>query len=311
LPTRIVDVGAGDGSENPKLLETRELRAEYVALSHCWGPPESHPLKTTWSNLHSHQSEIPWVAIPKTFQDAISTVRGLGLRYIWIDSLCIVQDDSDEWLRESKRMNSVYQNAVLTLASCHSPDAHTGCYLPRPPMPPSAGLPNFMESSCNAGTLRCSGEENEASVFLALPHQSYRSLSPESSPLAVRAWATQEWLLSRRMVFFTEGSLTWSCKTYTQRETGEKCHNTARNPKWKHIIEHYSIRKLSHWTDRMVALEGLAAELQPLIRGVYRWGIWENGCPDQLFWYAKPSTTPAQPRVRYNPLGAPTWSWVS
>jgi hypothetical protein len=85
---------------------------------------------------------------------------------------------------------------------------------------------------------------------------------PAHGSLSRRAWATQEWLLTRRIVFYTNGQIIWSCKRLMQRETGEKFYSTARNAKWKNIIEQYSERQLTHLTDCLIALEGLKTELQ-------------------------------------------------
>lgn len=76
--------------------------ANYVALSHCWGPEP--PLKTTSKNRRQMERDLSWSFLPKTFQDAILVTLHLGMQYIWIDSLCIIQDDALDWDRESARM---------------------------------------------------------------------------------------------------------------------------------------------------------------------------------------------------------------
>lgn len=160
LPTRVIYVGCPNQAISPRLLETQGKRGHYIALSHCWGPPSHRPVMTTQSKLDDHLAGIPWNALPRTYQDAISATRRLGFEYIWIDSLCIIQDD-------------------------------------------------------------------------------YDAISPDMGPLATRAWATQEWLLSRRMIFYTAGSLVWSCKAISQPETGASFHTAARNLRWKNIVEKY------------------------------------------------------------------------
>jgi hypothetical protein len=292
LPTRVIDVGDSEG-ESVKLIEANGLRAKYTAMTHCWGPPNRIPIITTKSNIHQHLVEIPWLKIPNSFKDAITTTRHLGLRYLWIDSLCIIQDDHDDWIRESSCMGSVYEQAELTLAASHASDSHQGLFLPRSPAPPSVRLADFWNNDI------------KEPVFATVILDNDSDLYPEKGPLNKRAWITQEWLLSRRMVFYTKGQMIWSCKTVTQRETGEKCFNTARNPKWKIIVEQYSDRQLTKATDKLIALEGIRAEYQKKSGDTYLNGIWQNALPDQLLWQV------CNKSENVSPLGLPSWSWAN
>jgi hypothetical protein len=119
--------------------------------------------------------------------------------------------------------------------------------------------------------------------------------------------ATQEWLLSRRMIFYTKGSLVWSCKTISQRETGASFHSTARNPRWKNLVEKYSARQLTKQIDRLIALEGIRGEMAKKRHDdIYCFGLWKNSMPDQLLWYC------LQPGERKRcELDLPSWTWAS
>ncbi|KAK0642845.1 hypothetical protein DIS24_g8668 [Lasiodiplodia hormozganensis] len=192
LPTRVIDVAPPDGSANVRLIQSMGDCGRYVTLSHCWGPQSKHPLTTTTATLPQHLTEIPWHRLPKTFRDAITVVRSLGLRYIWIDSLCIVQDDHDDWLRESEQMGMIYERAVLTIAACHARDCTEGCFFERPPNRPAVQLPYWNSQG-----------QQDGHIYGTLLPVNYSSISPEFSPLSERAWATQEWLLSRRVIFYT------------------------------------------------------------------------------------------------------------
>ncbi|KAH8656244.1 heterokaryon incompatibility protein-domain-containing protein [Tricladium varicosporioides] len=295
LPTRIVDVGSVEGRQPVRLFESNGAKARYIALSHCWGPRERPPLTTNRANIQEHYHSIPWLSIPKTFQDAITAVRQVGLQYIWIDSLCIVQDDQDEWLRESVKMGSIYEKAELTIAASHSSDSWQGLFLPRSESTPAVELPNFFQ-----------GEQTSIGVFATVRRDQVNDTFPEHGPLSKRGWATQEWLLSRRIVFYTNGQIIWSCKTITQRETGEKFYSIARDSKWKSIIEQYSDRQLTHLTDRLIALEGLRTELQKKTSDTYLYGLWKNSLPDQLLWQVARKVDEA-----CNPLQLPSWTWGS
>ncbi|KAF4836161.1 hypothetical protein CGCSCA4_v012355 [Colletotrichum siamense] len=86
----------------------------YVALSHCWG--QHQPAKTTKATLGRYKWRLIWADLPKTFQDAITVTRALGIDFIWVDSLCIIQDDPDDWAKEASQMASIYRNAYITIA---------------------------------------------------------------------------------------------------------------------------------------------------------------------------------------------------
>ncbi|KNG47905.1 heterokaryon incompatibility [Stemphylium lycopersici] len=296
LPTRVVYVGDSEQTVSPRLLETRGSRGHYIALSYCWGTSTIRPLTTTRSNLAEHSIGISWESIPRLHQDAITITRRLGFHYLWIDSVCIIQDSRADWLIESNLMANVYQHARLTIATSHNTDCSQTCFFPRPPAPPVVEIPYVPRSG-----------EVHGSMFATLTLADYPAISPDHGALANRAWATQEWLLSRRMVFYTAGSVVWSCKVISQRETGASFHATARNPRWKNIVEKYSARLLTHHTDRLIALEGLRAALgAKRAIDTYCFGLWKNSMPDQLLWYClQPAERPK------SELDLPTWTWAS
>ncbi|KAK3938227.1 heterokaryon incompatibility, partial [Diplogelasinospora grovesii] len=101
-----------------------------VALSHCWC---KHRLLTTRKeNISEHCKEIQFASLPETFQDAVTVTRTLGVQYLWIDSLCIIQDDPDDWRRGSVQMGSIYRDAAITIAASGAKDGTEGCFMPRP-----------------------------------------------------------------------------------------------------------------------------------------------------------------------------------
>lgn len=297
LPTRVIHISRPDGAICPRLIETNGKTGYYVALSHCWGSPAHKlPLMTTQSTLQSHLAGISWDEIPKAHQDAITACHRLGFDFIWIDSLCIIQDSHADWLYESARMGAVYENARLTIAASHAPDSSEPCFFTRSPPPHSIELPHVSQTG-----------QHEGSIFASLLPTDYISISPESGPLATRAWATQEWLLSRRIIFYTAACLVWSCKMVSQRESGASFHSTARNPRWKIIVEKYSARLLTKPADRLIALEGLRTEMgKKRVYDVYCFGLWKNSMPDQLLWYCIRAAERAE-----CPLDLPSWTWAS
>src|SRR5271170_8055968 len=86
------------------------------------------PLKSTRDTLKAHFAGIPWSSLPETFQDAITITRKLGIQYLWIDALCIVQDDLSDWEIESSKMASIYSHSFLTIAASHGRDSRSGCF---------------------------------------------------------------------------------------------------------------------------------------------------------------------------------------
>ncbi|KAJ3490183.1 hypothetical protein NLG97_g5839 [Lecanicillium saksenae] len=290
LPNRVLCLSEG----RVRIVQSGQRCGPYVALSHCWGPEDKRPIRSIKSNIQDFEKDVPWDLLPKSYQDAITIVRALDIQYIWIDSLCIVQDDHDDWLRESALMGSVYERAEFTIAASHASNSTEGFLSLRPNPSPAVLLPNFLSN------------DPTSPVLARLRHDSATDTFPENGALNTRSWATQEWLLSRRMLFFTPANVMWSCKTLTQRETGERCFNISRNTRWKTVVEAYSERRLTYPTDRLTALDGLRTELQK--KGDtqrYLSGIWEDKLPDQLLWQVAHELLDAP-----NPLGLPSWTWA-
>lgn len=118
LPTRVLDISRG--ATDIRLRETAGLDDRYICLSHCWG--SKLPLSTTVDNLNKHRQNISWDAFPVVYKETIMISRKLGVKYVWIDSLCIIQDSKSDWARESKNMCDVYANTYLTVSATSSPN---------------------------------------------------------------------------------------------------------------------------------------------------------------------------------------------
>jgi hypothetical protein len=108
-----------------RLVETStEHKQQYVALSYCWG--QSLPFITTRRSLQQQLHEIRFEQLPKTLQDSLMLARYLDFDYIWIDCLCIIQDDQEDWNREAACMADIYSNAALTIAASRAQDCTEG-----------------------------------------------------------------------------------------------------------------------------------------------------------------------------------------
>ncbi|KAK3068678.1 hypothetical protein LTR53_013565 [Teratosphaeriaceae sp. CCFEE 6253] len=150
LPTRVLQVSSSSRGLAVRLLDTRGRTGKYTALSHCWG--QQTPFITTTVNIAARKVDIPISALPTTFRDAVELTHRLDLQYLWIDSLCIVQDDRVDWQREAPRMAEVYSGAWVMFSASHSDGSHTGLYGPtdRPlpdQTPDNISLGRFVEGN--------------------------------------------------------------------------------------------------------------------------------------------------------------------
>lgn len=131
LPTRLIRIDRDLEGYHPRLVETVLMGdvAGYCTLSHCWG--DGRFMKLLQSNYAQFQDEIPYHLLSAVFQDAICAAHTLSYRYIWIDSLCIIQEDDADWLKESGTMSDVYAGSDLNLAASTGKDARSGLFTTR------------------------------------------------------------------------------------------------------------------------------------------------------------------------------------
>jgi hypothetical protein len=124
LPTRLVELLPLGAPINARICSTSGHIGSCVALSYCWGG--SQPFRTTTANSHHCSESLPYSNLPKTILDAFEVVRNLDLRFVWVDSLCIIQDDKLDIERELRSMVRVYQNAKLTIVAASAFRCHDG-----------------------------------------------------------------------------------------------------------------------------------------------------------------------------------------
>jgi hypothetical protein len=208
LPRRLVDLDA-DEFKGPKLVLTASLKSNdirYTVLSYCWGA--SRFLKTTKETVAAYHNEIPHSELPKTFLDAIFITRELGLRYIWIDALCIIQDDHDDWAAESSKMGDIYHGSTLSVTANDSTSTSGGVFIQG-----SASL--FERTTYARAFLRAMYPKNNKETLIhVVPEQG------DLSALNERGWTLQESILSPRTIGVTNSELKWSCERGTFWESG-------------------------------------------------------------------------------------------
>ncbi|PVH82361.1 HET-domain-containing protein [Cadophora sp. DSE1049] len=312
-----------------------------MSLSHSWGPNPFLELRT--HNLESFKKSTPFDRLTKTFQDATVITREMGIEYLWIDSLCIIQKDPVDWAKESSIMGDVYANSYCNIAATHAVDGSVACFSERRDIDISGLIISIPKR-----------RGHKVSVFKSC-HYAFRDKDLweneiTNSPLLKRAWVYQERVLSPRILHFTERRLFFECQ---QTRTGE-CFRSELEPAqqekddvwnlgdgmkeglfamlhearsiepvdedavfrrrliagvaWTYMVNNYSTCDLTRESDRLVAIAGLAGALQPLMDCRYLAGIWEDNIVPQLLWFREPG--------EYNPLYSkpmqpPSWSWAS
>ncbi|KAI1300819.1 heterokaryon incompatibility protein-domain-containing protein [Xylaria venustula] len=325
LPNRVVNVGEA-GCNQIKLYETENEPAKYICLSHCWGPAQL--IKTTAATLQQHKDGIAWADLSTTFQHAITFARKLGIQYIWIDSLCIIQDSEADWRAESSRMADIYENAHITLAATKSGSGAGGCF--------SIALPER-----KAYELRCDDDDGTPhSIYVRRNLHDDYNVGPNNNPLLRRGWVFQERLLSPRVLHFGAQELYWECmeaaacecsyiSSSKEKESqplssiseyllrhmlGKISHAiklSSESPqvlknRWHEIVEEYSYLSLTFERDKFPALSGVAKQMQRFREARYVAGLWEDNLIEDLLWrtFALSAERPSKWR-------APTWSWAS
>lgn len=322
LPPRIIDVGPSDGSEMPRLMLCGGCAGDYAALSHCWGEG-SKPMMTNSTTFSAHLEGIPYASLPNTFQHAVIVTRQLGLRYLWIDSLCIIQDYKDDWEQHCFEMPKIYRNAVVTIAGPGAVDCNTG----------------FLHERRRPLSVNLEISNGEIDQQVTLSHSRLKSpFHPEpehNSPLAKRAWVLQERLLSRRILYLGSEFMYFECFTNTRHEDlhypfiddyqlrGEVTKKSFTLEEdscfwlqyWWQIVSTYSESALTVTSDRLPAISGVAREIQHNLRDEYCAGLWLKDIPRGLTWFNPFYKLKNDDTKDYNscalPYLAPTWSWAS
>lgn len=127
LPTRLIHLERVGNNHNIRVEHHDSIPpgSPYIALSYCWGGHKPACMTTT-ETLDQNMISISWKKLPRTFQDAAKFTLGLGIHYLWIDSICIIQNDQRDWQQEAGKMYAVYKNSFLTLAPLSGPDSTCG-----------------------------------------------------------------------------------------------------------------------------------------------------------------------------------------
>jgi hypothetical protein len=331
-PTRVLDVGnEKDQIIKLKITGESDIQGPYLTLSHRWG--DNTVYKLTEPKLENFKTGIHVADLPRTFTQAIEVTRRLQIRYLWIDSLCIIQDSVHDWQIESVQMETVYANSHLNIAATAANNSQEGLFRPR-----------------NKGKFW----PTEVVIMVKGASRQYLAYDPdvansqlEAMPLNRRAWVLQERFLSPRVLHFAETQLFWECHGGESCEMfprsippGEwpKTNHKSLDPRaflerakrlhwpmdkvlsnsiypyqiWADTVSRYTQCGITKSEDKLVAISGIAKYISHLIDDEYLAGIWRSTIPKALLWYIS-TYHPAKevPPFRPTPYRAPSWSWAS
>ncbi|KAH8723294.1 heterokaryon incompatibility protein-domain-containing protein [Phaeosphaeriaceae sp. PMI808] len=308
LPTRVLYVGdpkdSGYASDFVRLVCASETsRREYVALSHCWGnlsvKEEEHC--TTQDNIGQRQQlkGFSLSILPKTFQDAVKVTRELGVLYLWIDSLCIIQsgDKGEDWERESGQMESIFSHAYCTIAATAAVDSNA----------------RFLRRDVNPGYVHVQDASGKQ-FYISADIDDFDN-DVGKAQLNTRAWVLQEGVLARRTIHFSANQTYWECgkgvycENLTRLESPSRGKYFTLDPDFPSRLLHsgtprilncisflfqdYSKRNLTVPTDRCIAISG--------------YGIFQKYLHRNLLWQA---SNDKMKEIAYD-HHVPSWSWMA
>lgn len=314
----------GEHSKTIRLVCTADdpPSGPYVTLSHCWGAASF--IQLVRAKIDNFCSGIPLSILPKTFKDAVFVTRRLGISYLWIDSLCILQDKDDlsDWSAEAAMMDKVYTHSYCNLSAAAAMDSSRGLFFPRNPR----SFNSVKVDLCVRGFTK-----EIDYVRCTVTDRFYWLHNVWESPVNKRGWVLQERLLSPRVLHFGSNQLLWECReldaaevyphglpnalrrsAYTNFKRQEADVDAVHlHEDWRAIVHTYSRTTLSRPGDKLVAISGIAKRMQTILDDEYIAGLWRADLPIQLLWHTLGRKSDGALSARPCAYRAPTWSWAS
>lgn len=306
-PRRLIDTTRCGADEVVKLdTDTAIVDLPYLTLSYCWGGDQKG--KTLQANLISRMHGFNLRDQPKTIQDAVAVTRALGIRFVWVDSLCIVQDDEDDKVHEITRMHDIYRHSHLTISASRSSSSQEG----------------FLNFCTPVDPIRLTYRGPDGilgSVILSSPDL-------RREPIHSRAWTLQEHALSARLLIFGTFGMRWVCRAGQYRDGEQENYRAVRNmlaeqlldPQssnpiglWHDVVVGYSSRGLTNIEDRLPAVSAMATMNSATRKAddQYLAGLWMNSLPRDLLWNVPTTGVDWARGERVQHSGFPSWSWAS
>ncbi|KAI1388957.1 HET-domain-containing protein [Hypoxylon trugodes] len=315
-PKRLLQLGTrGNGSV--RLYETpNDFREPYVALSYCWG--KSSVLKTESSNIQSLMRGFDLKQLPAAVQDAAYVTQKLGLKYLWVDALCIIQDSKLDWEDQSAKMCSIYEKAHLTIIASSS-DAANVSFLDHSARPETFHyhVPGKQDILLGARRECKSGHHFDSSMGIG------NRVAPD--PTIVRGWTLQEAILPTRAISYSTDELQWHCRSTRSCECQSRTNDQqvasfliGRSQletleQWDKLVRIYTQRQLTYLEDKFPAISGISQLIHEQTGWQYLAGLWKEHFISQLLWtrhsfhpFFEDADTSMPPKFR-----APSFSWAS
>lgn len=344
MPKRVIDVGLHD-PRSPRVYESQAESGQWATLSHCWG--KTVTTKLTLATYKERMQGISMAVLPQNFRDAIIITRMLGIQYLWIDSLCIIQDSPEDWLQESAMMGEIYKNSLITIAATNAKES-------------TAGFLNKRQAE-----VRCDLQHERVKLPVYIrPRIEWYGFAEIVGPLNQRAWVLQERLLASRILHFGGQHMMWQCQKNTLAEgfcdtdnaleeqvpgttesmlrtgfhgniqhsfnAGSDFSNKTESVEsiqarslaasgniypmhdniyrdWYRLIGKYASLKLTKGTDKLPAIAGIAQQVQLRVGDTYLAGLWKSDIQRGLQWHCNPPGAMEKPSVPR----APSWSWAA
>lgn len=339
-PTRLLEIGSGSEDGIVRLIEKTEDKVPYATLSYCWGIGASTVQSewlTTATNVDSRRAGFQRSDLPQTLQDGITVSEKLGLRHLWIDALCIIQDSKDDWTTEAAKMSGIYLGSLVTIVAAASSSVEHGCFNQR-----SISTMEALRAHEFLVSIQSSfSDGRKSNLHIITDHWAHHDRYPygeclkledlyegqvKTGPWFDRAWTLQEHVLSKRILFYTSEMLLWECDHCRLSEDrfpqtqGDRLYplelvdsGAWRGPDpalttetwYRGLVEQYSSRQLTFEGDKMVAIGALAKVTSWGRHIPYLAGLWGDSVRSGIMWRRD------GPGSKSKTMTCPSWSWAS
>jgi hypothetical protein len=328
MPTRLIEVLRGPDTYLLQLIETKDMLPHaYATLSYCWGSGQSVPNSNISDSVANLSKQINFDALPASIRDAVIVTFELGLRYLWVDAICIMQDNELDKSREIALMSEVYEQATITIAGSRANDAQDGFLQPGK---------SLLEQDQNVFRLPFACPSGQIGLVDLIPSK----IGTTVEPMDERAWTLQERILSKRYLEYGLLQTRFYCRTmyhgplvdgwrnieisYPTRDDNtlmniqkslfriaplqDASERHALLDDWCYVVSNHTNRKLGLPADRLRSIGGVAKKFAHTLDDEYLAGLWRSNLVEGLLWSTK-ITTLAEP-AKEDVYIAPSWSWA-
>lgn len=327
MPTRVLEVSHISQLSGPPALHVRLAEnpepGPYATLSYCWGGNQG--FKTLKDRVLGYKHEIPLHTLAQTIKDALTVTHGMGFKYLWVDVLCIIQDDEEDKMREISKMHHIYRGSLFTIAATVAKNSSEGFLHPR--------------TMYRGFKLRVRTDNDSAIEVAAMPTRTSQDANPYH--FDTRAWTFQEMQLSTRVFAYGNRGMVYHCleskhcdgghqhpvnthklddaisAIFKNLDPGSQLLRSTDHPfAWGEIMDAYTQRWLSFAADKLPAIAAIAEEYSRTrpVTG-YLAGMWKEDLLYQCLWFRASFTVwevaGADTVVRPGMYRAPSWSWAA